>query len=104
MTSKEALDRLKFIWDQETNIGSKSPKELDDFWGISKPLKVIDKLVERDTPKKVIKDTIINGECLDYSCPSCKVSINTDNLYPDLYYLIKHCIYCGQRLDWSELK
>lgn len=92
MTSKEAF--YKFI----CNVDSNKP---DIIIGLQDAA-VIKELVERDTPKKVIKDTIINGECLDYSCPSCKVSINTDNLYPDLYYLIKHCIYCGQRLDWSE--
>ena len=95
MTSKEALDRLKFIWDKETNIGLKSPKELDDFWGISKPLKVIEKLVERDTPKKV---EIGTSEQFEFPiCPNCKVELNEYYKYAN-----KFCKECGQRIMWEK--
>ncbi len=102
MTSKEAFRRLKFIADNELNTGSKSYKDLQEFWNYKEPLKVITDLVERDTPMKVINGTTVNGVCLDYKCPSCKQEIDNSGYYPDQYYLIKHCISCGQRLDWSE--
>ncbi|MFA5719488.1 MAG: hypothetical protein WC939_00350 [Acholeplasmataceae bacterium] len=93
MTSKKALEDLikrnEYFKKNGVHIGTKTIDKIRE-------------LVERDTPAKVIKDTVINGVCLDYNCPSCKVRIDTDNVYPDLYYLIKHCISCGQRLDWSE--
>ena len=54
---------------------------------LKEPLKVIEGLVERDTPKKVYKT--------DYNyCPNC-----------DQHYLIEYsnyCSVCGQRLDWSD--
>ena len=95
MTSKEALERLKFIWDKETNTGSKSPKELDDFWGISKPLKVIDKLVERDTPMKPIVNVDLDG-ITKYNCPKCVCTLNIPIIE------INGCPKCLQRIDWGE--
>lgn len=98
MTSKEAFKRLKFIADNELNTGSKSYKDLQEFWNYKEPLKVITDLVERDTPMKVDLETTIslNYYCkkTSYKCPKCGVTII------ERWY--NYCPVCGQKLDWSE--
>ena len=89
MTSKEAVNLFKqYHW----RVKDKN-----------KALEILEELVERDTPMKVIKDTVINGVCLAYKCPNCELEINNSEYSKDQYYLIKGCISCLQRLDWSEL-
>ena len=68
MTSKEALKCLQpFRWDDKEEINA---------------YEVLEKLVERDTPKTVIKETI-------------KHYINTDNFYEADYYKCPCCEKCG---------
>ncbi len=94
MTSKEALEIL-VKQANERKLGNKIVAN-----GIA--VSLLEKLVERDTPMKVIKDTVINGVCLAYKCPNCELEIDTSQYSKDQYYLIKGCISCLQRLDWSE--
>lgn len=95
MTSKEALKRLEFIADKELNTGSKSYKDLQEFWNYKEPLKVIADLVERDTPMIPIKLKWKNTESHYYVCPKCEELVaRNDEVF---------CQDCGQRLDWSEL-
>ena len=54
-------------------------------------MKVIEKLVERDTPTKVIKDD--DSSVISAYCPKCKRVV-------DIGY--NGCPYCLQRLDWSD--
>ena len=94
MTSKEALERLKFIADNELNTGSKSYKDLQEFWNYKEPLKVIEQLVERDTPTLPIKLKWNNTENYYYVCPKCEEMVaRTDEAF---------CQDCGQRLDWRK--
>ncbi len=53
----------------------------------------LEKLVERDTPKK-IKYNDYEKPC----CPDCG-----EVQCPNVYAIIRNnfCPYCGQRLDWS---
>jgi len=95
MTSKEALDELKFIADKELNTGSKSYKDLQEFWNYKKPLKVINDLVKRDTPKKPIVN--IDNEIKEYNCGVCVCSLDIPQLEE-----LNFCPKCGQRLDWGE--
>ncbi|MCK9482093.1 MAG: hypothetical protein M0R38_10095 [Bacteroidia bacterium] len=88
MTSKEALERLKFIADKELNIGFKSYDDLQEFWNYKEPLKVIEKLVERDTPMMPVSESI------ELICPKCREEQHTNT--------VKFCSECGQRLDWSD--
>ena len=56
---------------------------------------IIEKLVERDTPKKIEIGTSHNFK---YPiCPNCKIELNEYYKYAN-----KYCKECGQRLDWSE--
>ena len=63
---------------------------------ISEAEEKLDKLIEHDTPKKVL-----NKHCsydnhadlfIEASCPSCGDDVFNDALFCE----------CGQRLDWSE--
>ncbi len=58
---------------------------------VEKALEILEELVERDTPLKVIRYDDISVISAD--CPKCKRVV--DNGY-------KGCPYCLQRLDWSE--
>ena len=93
MISKKALERLKFIADKELNIGSKSYNDLQEFWNYKEPLKVIEELAERDTPKKVRKSS--NPTLNIAFCPKCRHI---------LAFSYNGCPYCLQRLDWGERK
>lgn len=97
MTSKEALERLKFIVDNELNTGSKSYKDLQEFWNYKEPLKVIEDLVERDTPIKLL--IYEGGLWNDFICPICESAVCEMNVDEDK----KFCNNCGQRLDWSRI-
>ena len=82
MTSKEALLYLTTTTDRNTEIGDEAKKIL---W----------KLVERDTPKKVITlhSGYIGNELLEppiVGCPVCKEEVHISFIL---------CPYCGQRLD-----
>lgn len=93
MTSREALDRLKFIVDKELNTGSKSYEDLQEFWNYKEPLKVIEDLVDRDTPMLPIKLKWEITENYYYVCPRCEETVaRNDEVI---------CQDCGQRIDWS---
>ena len=96
MTSKEAVDLFKqYHWKVEDK---------------NKALEILEKLVEKDTPKMVIKETIKHHidsnefyEADYYKCPSCEKVVLYDR-YQDitLHTKNKHCQECGQKLDWSD--
>ena len=86
---QEALDDLVFkvftsratrVWDLKYN--NKQNKELE------KARKLIQELVDKETPIKVEKD----DGCLWWHCPKCK---GLSNFYSD------YCSSCGQKLDWE---
>lgn len=83
MTPKEALETLK----NKTNISFR--KSLPS---VEQALDVIQKLVERDTSMKPIKN-----EYDEYDCPVCGVCVLEHHVHKDKNF----CNNCGQRLDWS---
>ena len=55
---------------------------------------LLEELVEKATPKKVIVNGIREGRQINtvsFICPSCENHIGKDNF----------CKYCGQALDWK---
>lgn len=59
-------------------------------------LSYLDELIERNTPKKVIKEVIYMRKGFEYNiikCPNCK---------EHLYAKDNFCKDCGQRLDWGN--
>ena len=79
MTSKEALEMLK-----SCGTNTEEPYE-------SRIIEALEKLVERDTPKKVKRSA--NPTLIIAFCPKCRHMV-------DIGY--NGCPYCLQRLDWSE--
>jgi hypothetical protein len=71
---------------------NKYKKELDNVCKyLSKPIKLVNlqELVERATPKKVLKSNVYADK---KECPNC-YSIRIQ---------YRHCPHCGQALDWEE--
>jgi DNA-directed RNA polymerase subunit RPC12/RpoP len=94
MTIKEAFEILK-RYEAELSITKQTEVSYDDV--ISARYE-ISKLVERDTPMKVIKT-----QNWSYHCPRCKDEIDVSNVGFDTKQVYRYCYYCGQRLDWSKL-
>lgn len=51
---------------------------------------------EKETPKKVFKESLA-----DALCPICHCYINFDMLNDDFKYAPNYCYECGQKLDWE---
>lgn len=88
MKSKEALDILRGCI-AEFRVTGNSKITHDEVINAKYEL---DKLVERDTPKKPLNRTTSSGKITYKVCPICREMLVGD------YY----CSKCGQRLDWSE--
>ena len=65
---------------------------LNELERLKKQEKLLEKLAERDTPKKVCYDNVGRSEC-----PSC----DKFYLYNGSMNRNKYCGYCGQRLEWG---
>lgn len=60
-------------------------------------LETLQELVDKETPKKVFKESL-----QDALCVKCGSYINFDMLNNKIEHAPKYCAYCGQKLDWSE--
>ena len=90
MTSKEALENIKeYLLEKLKEDGS----ELG-FLIIKENVDVLEKLVERDTPKKPFVN-ILNG-IREYNCGVCICSLDIPQLEE-----LNFCPECGNRIDWS---
>ena len=83
MTSKEALEILV----KQANERKLSNKIVANGIAVS----LLEKLVERDTPKKPTPQ--FPNTTFIYWCPKCDCS--------SIQRYDKNCHNCGQRLDWS---
>lgn len=91
MTSREALETIKEIPLDEY----KGYKTVDYLY--KNETEILEELVERDTPMKVIIGGIDNhGRVREVICPIC---------HQWLTFTEKEnfCPKCGKRLDWSEI-
>ena len=87
MTSKEALEIVK---DYLLPKLKEDNSELGSII-IVESVNVLEKLVERDTPMKVIKDD--DSSVISANCPKCNRVVDKGQ---------KGCPYCLQRLDWRK--
>lgn len=85
----EIVNRLRHL--------SKSLKEMkciDHIEQLDKDIDVIEKMFDRETPKKILRSVEDNGEPFlprGYGeCPKCKTVVGCNN---------KYCRECGQRLE-----
>lgn len=60
--------------------------------------------LEKQIPKKIIENTETDREFIDYVCPNCKTTLQQKNKQAKriTIYKYKHCIDCGQLLDWGD--
>ena len=54
--------------------------------------------LDKQVAKKTIKT--VEHEIGYYSCPTCNKKIGTNIMS----YLSNYCPYCGQKLDWNDIK
>ena len=86
MTPQEAIEAIKL---KDIHIESGALRITAFFQGLSKAKEALEKQI----PKKV---TECGGDW--FSCPECK----TDIVALDELETHKHCLACGQALDWSD--
>lgn len=93
MTSKEALDNIKYI---DLYGRYPYPYYLKDDLEYKEAIDVLEQLVDRDTPKNLVLKA---GSFFNISiiCPSCGFSINTER--PELHNSIMFCERCGQKIN-----
>ena len=60
--------------------------------------------IDKQIPKKIEEQTEDDREFIDYVCPNCKVTLQQKMKQAKriTIYKYKHCIDCGQALDWSD--
>ena len=94
MTSKEALEILV----KQANERKLSNKIVANGIAVS----LLEKLVERDTPKKPLLVEVSADNEHHYECLYCGATINIGSsiTYNKVFNIF--CRECGQRLDWSE--
>lgn len=103
---QNALDRMKILanndWtknyseckdkEKTVHIYDKRMFEID-----AESIKCLQELVDKETPAKPYKDDLSYS---GYKCPNCDSNIfqlRSHNIVKTPY-----CIWCGQKLDWSE--
>ena len=91
MTKTSALDILKH-------------PQCADMSDIKEAVECAVNALEKQIPKKIIENTETDREFIDYVCPNCKTTLQQKNKQAKriTIYKYKHCIDCGQLLDWGD--
>ncbi len=60
--------------------------------------------LEKQMPKHIEEQTEDDREFIDYVCPNCKTTLQQKmkGATRTTIYKYKHCIFCGQYLDWGD--
>lgn len=109
MTSKEALKEIECIYEHEESTQHPYDDPIGKKIDYKEEFDILRKLVERDTPMKVVKE--VDKKYVDakefyerdiYRCGSCKKVLIVDR-YQKLQDNEKtnYCYYCGQKLNWK---
>lgn len=61
------------------------------------------KALDMQIPKHIEEQTEEDREFIDYVCPNCKTTLQqkTKGAIRTTIYKYKHCIECGQLIDWG---
>ena len=89
---QEALTNLKtYIVDYDDEFG----EDIYLYESYKEEFDLLQELVDKETPKKTIKEPIIRDGYRQYKnyCPICK---------QELLILGNYCLHCGQAVDWSD--
>ena len=113
MKNDDSLDKMNDVIIEVWNlIHEKYPDNNTEIQKVRYAVRVAIDLIEKETPKKVIKE--VDKKYVDlyefyerdvYRCSSCKEVLIIDR-YQKLQDNEKtnYCYYCGQRLDWDVIK
>lgn len=70
------------------------------------PVSVLQQLVDKETPMKVIANPSGKSKRYKYLCPNCKDYLFEANSQTMRFMKdekrYNHCAYCGQKIDWSD--
>lgn len=68
--------------------------------------KAVADALRKQIPKHIEEQTEDDREFIDYVCPNCKTTLQQKMKCATrtTIYKYKHCIECGQSLDWHEEK
>lgn len=91
MTSKEALDKIKYI---DLYGRYPYPYYLKDDLEYKEAIEVLEQLVDRNTPMLPIKLKWKTTENYYYICPKCEEMVAAS--------FEVFCQDCGQRIDWRD--
>lgn len=102
---QEALDVVK-----KTNLRSEHyvQFEEDNIENVyEEEIKILQKLVDKETPKKPITIKPEGNSIWDYptdriKCPNCSIQLPMKKNCLKKKNPILYCSRCGQKLDWSE--
>lgn len=99
MTYQEAIDMIEPI-----STASKDVSDTGMFKcrPITEALDMALEALEKQIPKKPIKDELENGYVFGYYCPACGADdfyMRYDSNTADHY---ECCAKCGQAIDWSD--
>ena len=61
--------------------------------------------LEKGISKHIEEQTEDDREFIDYVCPNCKTTLQQKmkDAIRTTIYKYKHCHWCGQKLDWSDV-
>lgn len=69
-------------------------------------LNILQELVDKETPMKVIANPSGKSKRYKYLCPNCKDYLFEANSQTMRFMKdekrYNHCAYCGQKIDWSD--
>lgn len=107
---QEALNTLKskeiklFAYKNQNNVIEEHQPTLFDFY--HSEIFILQELVDKETPKKVVSNTNIEPY---WVCPVCGNFLIEKSEARNLKPFVKHvfledyCHKCGQKLDWSDV-
>lgn len=95
MEIQETIENLKYL------ISGDCTETQMDF--IEEIEMAIDAL-KKQMPKHIEEQTEDDREFIDYVCPNCKTTLQQKmkGATRTTIYKYKHCIFCGQAIDWTK--
>ena len=84
-------------------LESQEPKDAGYYLQLEHEKMVLDAL-EKQISKHIKEQTEDYREFIDYVCPNCKTILQQKRkgATRKTIYKYKHCIFCGQKLDWTD--
>ena len=102
MKALEAINCIDDVLNSEYHYDESLGYQLtsDDFEWLEKSKDAL----EKQMPKHIEEQTEDDREFIDYVCPNCKTTLQQKmkGATRTTIYKYKHCIFCGQSLDWND--